>query len=60
MRLSVDLSVDTARDAVRRLLAARHDCCVRLSYRIVATSRTGERWPASSKYDNLYSPKHNR
>jgi len=34
MRLSVDLSVDTARGTVRRLLASCHDCCVPLSYRI--------------------------
>jgi len=32
MRLSVDLSVDTARAAVGRLLAARHYCCVPLPY----------------------------
>jgi len=32
MRLSVDLSVDTACAAVGRLLAARHYCCVPLPY----------------------------
>ena len=35
MRLSVDLSVDTARGPVERLLAACRNSCVPLSYRIV-------------------------
>jgi len=59
MRLSVDLSVDTARRATGRLLAARHDCCAPLSYRIARDGGDVSDWRALAGVFEICRPVNN-